>query len=162
MPEPSGVCYIDTSAFMKFYVKEPGSKKLARWFGPRVTGFTPALPLYTSALGYPEAMSAIARKRNTGALAAGAVLGVWSRILGDFLASRPVYRIIPPSEGVVMRAALLVVRHGLRAYDAVHLASALTLRNELPPSETLTFVTCDIRLKQAALAEHLPVLDPTV
>jgi predicted nucleic acid-binding protein len=63
---------------------------------------------------------------------------------------------------VVNRAALLVVRHGLRAYDAVHLASALALQHDLRGSTTLIFVTCDLRLKRAANAEKLPVADPTV
>lgn len=162
MPPPTGVCYIDTSALTKFYVKEPGSKKLAQWFGPRVTGFTPALPLFTSSLGYPEAMSAITRKRNTGTLAATAVVGIWNDIAADFLPPRSLYGIVKPTEVVLGRAALLVPQHGLRAYDAVHLASALTLQNEMRGSSTLTFVTCDIRLKAAALAERLTVADPTV
>lgn len=162
MGQPSeGVCYLDTSALTKFYVEEPGSRKLEKWFGQRVPGFTPALPLYTSWLGYPEAMSAITRKRNVGALGAGRVVGIWREIMVDFL-TLPLYLIVEPSETVVARASMMVVKHGLRAYDAMHLASAITLHYDLGMTNTLTFVTCDIRLKHAAVAEQLVVADPMV
>jgi predicted nucleic acid-binding protein len=91
-----GICYLDTSALTKLYVKEPGSRKLASWFGRRVAGFTPALPLYTSWLAYPEAMSAVTRKRNTGALTPPLVVGVWREIMVDFL-TLPLYQIVPAS-----------------------------------------------------------------
>lgn len=53
-------------------------------------------------------------------------------------------------------------RHGLRGYDAVHLAAAVALqrmreRMELPP---LTFVSADAQHREAAAAEGLPVEDP--
>ena len=162
MSTPTGICYIDTSALMKFYVKEPGSRRLANWFGPRVGGYMPAVPLYISSLGYPEAMSAITRKRNTGRIAAHEVLGVWGRISMDFGSVQPRYRLIKPDDTVLMKAALLVATHGLRAYDSVHLASALSLRRQFGFTATLTFVTCDIRLQHAAIAEKLVVADPTV
>jgi predicted nucleic acid-binding protein len=162
MSQPTeGVCYLDTSALTKFYVKEPGSRKLEKWFGPRVAGFTPALPLYTSWLGYPEAMSAVTRKRNVGALPPGRVVGVWREIMIDFI-TLPLYLIVEPTETVVARASMMVVKHGLRAYDAMHLASAITLQYDIGLTATLTFITCDIRLKHAAIAENLIVADPTM
>lgn len=163
MTQPTeGICYLDTSALAKFYLTEPGSKTMVRWFGPRASGFRPVLPLYTSSLGYPETLSAITRRRNVGGLSANNALQAWRRIVLDFAAPEPPYTFVKADERVVAQAALLVITHGLRAYDAVHLASAMTLRNDLRNSVTLTFVTCDIRLKHAAVAENLVVADPTV
>lgn len=147
---------------MKLYVKEPGSRKLARWFGPRIAGVKPALPLYTSWLGYPKARSAATRKRNIGTLPASAVFGVWHRIVADFASPSPLYGIVKPTDAVVIRSAMLVVQHGLRAYDAVHLASALALQNDLRGASPVTFISSDLRLKRATVAERLPVLDPMV
>ncbi len=52
-------------------------------------------------------------------------------------------------------AGSLADRHALTALDAIHLASALSLRE---PGEDVAFVTFDRRLREAALAEGLTVL----
>lgn len=53
-------------------------------------------------------------------------------------------------------ARALLVRHPLRAGDAIQLASALLLRREL--AEPVTFAAYDDRLKAAARAEGLTVV----
>ena len=62
------------------------------------------------------------------------------------------------------QAMELAERHGLRGYDAVHLASALALQQmreamELP---ALTFVSADAQQREAAAAEGFLVEDPSV
>jgi predicted nucleic acid-binding protein len=52
-------------------------------------------------------------------------------------------------------AGALADRHGLRALDAIHLASALSIAT---PADQTTFVTFDRRLAEAAIAEGLTVL----
>ena len=52
---------------------------------------------------------------------------------------------------MVARADDLAFQHGLRGYDAVHLASALAWAEAL--EETITFATFDVQLWRAA-AEH--------
>lgn len=52
-------------------------------------------------------------------------------------------------------AGILADRHGLRALDAIHLASALSIAT---PEDRPTLVTFDRRLAEAALAEGLTVL----
>ncbi len=56
----------------------------------------------------------------------------------------------------MVEARALLVRHPLRAADAIQLASALLLRREL--NEPVTFAAYDDRLKAAARAEGLTVV----
>jgi len=51
----------------------------------------------------------------------------------------------------------LIQRHPLRGFDAVHLASALSLKNAL--GEEVTFSAADGRLLRAAGAENLATLN---
>jgi predicted nucleic acid-binding protein len=60
------------------------------------------------------------------------------------------------SPGVALEARSLLVRHALRAADAIQLASALLLKREL--REPVTFAAYDHRLKAAARAEALTVV----
>ncbi len=62
-------------------------------------------------------------------------------------------RVVELSRPVVAEAQGLLVRHPLRATDAIQLASALFLRREL--DEPVTVVVYDDRLKKAAKAEGL-------
>ena len=52
----------------------------------------------------------------------------------------------------------LIQRHALRAFDAIHLASALGL--QAATNEAVTFVAADQRLLQAAAGERLATVNP--
>lgn len=154
--------YFDTSAVAKLYLKERGSRRLASWVGQRVHGFKPAARIFVSRLVFPEAMSAIARRRNERQISERAAIRLWSGVIHDFTRPQPPYDVLEVSEAVVYQATLLVARYGLRAYDAVHLASAIRLRLRLEHSTDLVFVCADRRLSQAARAERLQTADPLV
>ena len=62
---------------------------------------------------------------------------------------------MPIDHAIVEQAAILIPRD-LRSLDALHLASALSLSNELTD-----FVAYDIRLCSAAMNAGLPVKSPT-
>jgi predicted nucleic acid-binding protein len=57
----------------------------------------------------------------------------------------------------LQQASELADRHVLRAYDAVQLATTLDI-HRLDP--TLTLLSADVELNNAALAEGVPVDDP--
>lgn len=57
------------------------------------------------------------------------------------------------SEGVLLLAAEMPSRHGLRAYDAVQLATALVLRREL---EDLAVAETGRRQRSASMEEYPP------
>ena len=63
----------------------------------------------------------------------------------------------------------LVSKHALKGADAIHLASALWLKDALrlgkqfgPANRSLTFATSDKQLKNAASMEGLEVFDPEI
>jgi predicted nucleic acid-binding protein len=81
-------------------------------------------------------------RAETALVAFNADLADWSRV--------------PVDERVLLRAAELIGRHPLRSLDAIHLASALVIRDEAPTP--VRFCSADIRLNAAAEAEGLSLL----
>jgi len=160
MPPRETLYYFDTSALAKLYLKEPESRRLASWVGRRGSGFTPAVRIVVSRVVFAEAMSAISRRRNERHISHMAAVRLWSEVIADFTRAQPPFEVLEVTEAVVYQAALLVARHGLRAYDAVHLASAMRLQMYLGDSLDLVFVCSDRRLSIAARAEGLQVVDP--
>lgn len=65
-------------------------------------------------------------------------------------------RVVELVGDVVSRARGLLLRHALRAGDAIHLASCLTLQQEA--GESVPFVAFDERRRTAATLEGLVVL----
>jgi hypothetical protein len=59
---------------------------------------------------------------------------------------------------ILSSARGLIQRHGLRAFDAIHLASALGL--QAAANEPVTFVAADQRLLRAASGERLATVNP--
>jgi predicted nucleic acid-binding protein len=62
----------------------------------------------------------------------------------------------PINEATAQRADELACRHGIRGYDAIHLACALLYREGL--GEPVSLATFDRLLRQAAQAEGFLVL----
>jgi predicted nucleic acid-binding protein len=67
------------------------------------------------------------------------------------------YRIVDPGQSTVDRAAALLFRHPIRAYDAVQIASALDVAAEAGSIVDFRFVTADQNQATAAGAEGLTV-----
>jgi predicted nucleic acid-binding protein len=87
-----------------------------------------------------------------------------ARLETDFQALCQVeYRLIALTTPVIERACQLLARHPLRAYDAIQLAAALVANEALVAAGvvTVTFLSADQRLLNAALAEGLAVVDPS-
>ena len=146
--------YLDTSALVKRYTREQGSAWVLRLMA-RQAGHD----LYTVRLTGPETIAALMRKIRTGEVTAA-----------DAGRSRRAFRrhwqrrllIVEVAEATAERAMDLAERHGLRGYDAVHLAAALVVAEARQPLglPTLTFVSADAVQRQAAVAESLLVEDP--
>ena len=131
----------DTSALLPLLVQEPstvasrellrGDSVLAVWWGASV-----------------EAASAVARREREGTLApreadrVRASLGQLARSWVEVL----------PTDEVRGHATRLLLRHPLRAADALQLAAALTLVRGAPTAD-LPFACLDARLAAAARAE---------
>ncbi|MBA3753998.1 MAG: type II toxin-antitoxin system VapC family toxin [Nitrospira sp.] len=134
--------YLDTSALVKLYVDEPKSdavKNVVRQ----------ADAVATSLLAYTEARAAFARCRWKGRFAPQ----VYRRIVGAFEEDWSRYVAIEVSDALVKAAGLLAESRALRGYDALHLASALSLQNRVPVS--VSFMAFDRQLMTAAKLEGL-------
>jgi uncharacterized protein len=153
------IYYLDSSALVKLYVREAGSRRLAEWVGVRTETGGPSVAISVSRLGFPETMSAITRRRNEGSLSPAEAMKLWNAVFSDFMGGARTYAVIDPTETIIGRAAILVATYGLRGYDAVHLASALRLQMEV--QDEVVFVSADGRLNRAANAERLAIADPT-
>jgi predicted nucleic acid-binding protein len=134
-----GVLYADTSALVKLVVREAESDaieaEIARW-----------ARIVTSEIAAVELLRAVARAR-----AEGRVGVADGRMTLEFLAALDV---VPMTEEVrAVAAALGPV--GLRTLDAIHLASADTLADELAG-----ILTYDGRMAGAARALDMMVIAP--
>lgn len=127
--------YLDTSALAKLVLPEPESSALHRWLGQHAQELQAS-----SEIIRVELPRAVMRLYPMGLLHAARVvahtekIGLTRRLL-EIAAS------LPPAT--------------LRSLDAIHLASALTIRDEIT-----AFVAYDKRLAEAAEAAGLPVASP--
>lgn len=137
--------YLDTSALVKLYVEEEGATTVR-------TASDQADVIATSALAYVEARAAFARRRYEGALSSSEYRGV----LRDLDQDWPRYLTIQVVESLIHQAARLAEQHRLRAYDAIHLASAATANREI--GRPVVFASWDGPLERAARREGLEVL----
>jgi predicted nucleic acid-binding protein len=142
--ESPALAYFDTSALAKRYVAEDGSLRVRRLLRRHV--------VVSSAVAQVEICSALRRRRAEGILSEPVVQRVLRRVQSDVASWRSVAVI----EVVVALACELVRKHKLRTLDAIHLASAETLRREGLP---VPFVTADVRQAAAARAVGLSVID---
>lgn len=127
------MAYLDTSAYVKLPLRELGHEDL-RYELSRWSGFVSSMLLGV------EAIRACVRYGTGYAADARA----W---LGDVA-------LVPIDDEVMDRAATLGPS-GLRTLDALHLATALTIRDEIG-----AFFTYDQRLAEAAADHGLPIFHP--
>lgn len=146
--------YLDTSALVKMYAREAGTIWVTALLDPAHRHI-----LYTVRLTGPEMVAALGRKIRTGELTTAA----GTRAIGAFRRSwRRRSNVVTATVVLIEQAMDLAERHGLRGYDAVHLAAALMSADQqhnvgLP---RLTFVSADTAQCQAAVAEGLVVDNP--
>ena len=126
------VWYLDTSAFLKLITAESESSPLRTWFFAHEE-------IWSSQLLYTEA------------LRAGARLGVEADIIEDALET---ISLVLPSATTFFSAGLLSTST-LRSLDALHLATALEIGNDLEG-----MIVYDERLASAARAASLEVIAP--
>jgi predicted nucleic acid-binding protein len=146
------ILYLDASALVKRYVAEPGSASVNE-------AISEAEMVGTVLISRAEIAAALAKAVRVDALTqeeAWASLQVFREEWPDLVR-------IQVTEMVVARADDIAWGHGLRGYDAVHLAAASLWQDTM--SERVTLSTFDRRLWKAAervgLALHpvdLPVL----
>jgi predicted nucleic acid-binding protein len=136
------ILYLDTSSLVKLYVPEAGSAEVQQIVDDAEVSAT-------SRLAYVEAKAAFARKRRErGITAAG-----YRTVTRDFDHDWEAFFIVDVSSEVIKFAAELAEKRALKGYDAVHLASALTLLRH--SGRPVAFSCFDVRLSLAARREGL-------
>jgi predicted nucleic acid-binding protein len=146
------VYYLDTSALVKLYVREPGTEQMLRLADP-AGGHALALLGLTRV----EFRSAVRQRERAGDVAhdiADNLIDSMDEHLANFFLVQPL------TDLVIEEAAALLDRHALKAYDAVQLAGCIMLRARL--GRHATFVCSDRQLVRAAEDEGMIVLDPAV
>jgi hypothetical protein len=136
------IAYVDTSALVKLLISEVGTDIVGDLWG-RVDD------TYASLIGYAELRSAIAAATRSRRIDGSMLQATQERI--DDLWAR--VAAVDVDEPLVRRAGELSDRHGLRASDAIHLASALRIAEG-----HTAFIAFDAPLRDAAAAEGLIVL----
>jgi uncharacterized protein len=140
------IVYADTSALIKSYVHEAGSVDTVGWLRR-------AELIGANIIARAEMAAVFSRLHRAGLVATLDLQDEFRQDWAGFIR-------LPVDERLVTNAEGLAWRHGLRGYDAVHLASALVWQNDL--SEPVTLVTYDRQLWEAASAENLSVLPEVI
>lgn len=148
------ILYLDTSALVKRYVVEPGSKEV-------IALIEQADSVGSTMLTQVEMASALAKAVRMNWVKTENAEIAWQ----DFLSQWPSIARLSVTPGLVERAAHLAREYGLRGYDAIHFASALIWQEMLEmPVRLATF---DRELWQTAKKagmtvwpDSLPVQEP--
>ena len=148
------VYFFDSSSLVKRYIAEAGTVWI-RGLADPATGNG----IYASTLAGVETVSAVVRRlRRSETSAADAAIAI-----ADFRRHyASVYFLLQATPEIIAQAMALVETHGLRAYDAVQLATALQIQSQSRVDGTSEpiFVSADTNLNAAATAEGLAVDNP--
>ncbi len=148
------IYYFDASAFAKHYLREPGS----RWVDETLNQAAQDR-FVSSELTGVEVICAIARAEREKRIGLALRNSLAARAIEE---TRNTLRLTGVSRQILSQASQLALRHALRAYDAIHLATALRILNEALPSglPAPIFVSADENLLAAARAEGLATENP--
>jgi predicted nucleic acid-binding protein len=136
------IAYFDASALVKRYVTEQRSEET-------IELSTTAEVVATSLVSRAEVAAAFAKAVRIRLLPDDEARKAQRTFAGDW----PDFARLPVTEALVARAEALAWNHGLRGYDAVQLASALTWQESV--GAEVVFATFDTQLWKAARQEGL-------
>ena len=139
------ILYCDTSALIKLYVEETHSDAVARTLAD-------ADAIATSLLAYPETRATLARAQREKRLRPTDFRQALTQFQHDWAS----FVVLATHHSLMLHAGELAERHALRGADAIHLASAIQLAQDLQTSSApMAFLAFDIPLTRAAAREHL-------
>lgn len=146
--------YVESCALVKEYVAERGSASVHAALAPRNGNV-----IHTALNSGAEVVAAIARRSRDGSVDQADAARAIARFTTDF-GQR--YQRIEITETVVRQAVRIAGQHGLRGYDSVQLAVALSLQSVRAALSltAITFTSADGRLNTVAATEGLTVENP--
>jgi len=150
--------YLDSSALVKRYVQEPGSKAVISRFAREGT-------IYTSVLSFAEVHAAIGRKYRDKELNAHEKQRLVDEFLNDWLFSLSILELTTHTMSAL---PTLCEQYSLKASDAIHLSAAFWLKDTirlhgrgLGSKGMVEFGVCDRQLGEVALKCGFQVFAPT-
>jgi uncharacterized protein len=143
------ILYADASALVKRYVSEAGSAEI-------IALTNQAAAVATAVISRAEVAAALARSVRQGVLQESGGRRAQRKFARDW----PDIVRVPVTEALVLRAESTAWEYGLRGYDAVQLAAALTWRESIGVDVTLA--TFDRQLWEAAPDAGLQVWPDTL
>ena len=146
--------FFDSSALVKAYVAEAGT----HWV--RTILDDEQHRIYISQLTEVEVIAALTRRFSVGDL----TQQDRDQLAHDARQDCVSFLVVSITAEVIEASVDLALKHNLRAYDSVQLASALEVRNLLVQNSQnlvpLTLVSADLELNRASALEGVPVDDP--
>jgi len=139
------ILYLDTSALVKKYFKEKNSSEV-------ISAWKESLEIVTSAVAYAELVAAVYRKASE----IQAKKSLLESILNTFQEDWSSFIVVQVDNRLNETIHKVIANHGLRGFDAIHLASALTIGSAV--GDNLLFACYDEKLKYAAQAEGVDTL----
>ncbi len=130
--------YLDTSVLVKLYIREEDSEDV----GAVVAD---ASVVATSLLAYPEACAAFERRRREKSISPVALKAARQAFDADWSS----WLAVGIDADLARQSARLAERHGLRAADAIHLASFERIL-AVAEDDDVRFLCADDRLSKAA------------
>ena len=135
--------FADSSALVTVYADEPGRAPLDA-----------SAPIVVSQVARVEVPAALWRKQRSGALDPQAAQELSDAFAADYYGDEvgpPRFAVVPVTASILEQAARLTAVHGLRAYDAIQLSTALAAR--AVDANCVHFSSYDEELRRAAAAE---------
>ena len=139
------ILYLETSALVKKYFKEKNSSEV-------VSAWKSSLGIATSAVAYAELLAAVYRK----AAETRGKKSLFKNFVRLFQEDWLSFIIVEVDNRLNETIHKVIANHGLRGFDAIHLASALTIGAALV--DNFLFACYDEKLRLAAQAEDLETL----
>jgi len=136
--------FFDTSALIKNYIIESGSDKVEELLNQ-------AENVYISSILEIETISVFKRLLLEKAVSSNE----YEILKNEFETDYSFFTPADLSGPVIERAKLVIESHYLKSLDAIHLATALLLIDEID-----YFIVCDEKLIKAAVKEGLKVINP--
>lgn len=144
------IAFMDTSAVVKRYIAEAGS----RWVAALTDDTSNRILI--AAITEVEVTSAVQRRTLSGSLTRGAASAAMTRFEADVAGG---YSRIALNPAVIQRATILTRTYALRGCDAVQLATALQVATR-SGKQIVTFIATDEALNAIADVEGLPIENP--
>lgn len=147
------IYFVDSSALVKRYISETGSRWILGLFAPALDN-----EIFIAAITGVEIVAALTRTMRSGSISAADATLVCNQFRNDLQTD---YQSVEITEAVINSGMILAETRDLRSYDAVQLAAGYAVNaliaNGLPP---VIFVSSDNELNLAAASEGLLVENP--